>query len=56
MTGSKRYLYKKERNGLLKAPKMAGKDNWDISYNGKKFLECKENIHYFLNNYMPLAL
>ena len=24
-----------------------------LSYNGKKFLECRENYPYFLNNYMP---
>ena len=29
------------------------KDNWILSYNGKKFLECRENYPYFLNNYMP---
>jgi hypothetical protein len=33
-----------------------GKDNWTLSYNGKKFLTCKENYPYFLNNYMPFKL
>ena len=33
-----------------------GKDNWVLSYNGKKFLECKENYPYFLNNYMPFKI
>ena len=33
-----------------------GKDEWVLSYNGKKFLECKENYPYFLNNYMPFKL
>ena len=32
------------------------KDNWVLSYNGKKFLECKEESIYFLNNYMPFKI
>ena len=33
-----------------------GKNDWVLSYNGKKFLECKENQPYFLNNYMPFKI
>jgi hypothetical protein len=33
-----------------------GKNNWLLSYNNKKFLECKDNNIYFLNNYMPYKL
>ena len=32
------------------------KDNWVLSYNSKKFLECKDSNIYFLNNYMPFKL
>ena len=31
------------------------KETWVLSYNGKKFLECTDSIH-FLNNYMPFKL
>ena len=33
-----------------------GKKYWVLCYNGKKFLECKENQPYFLNNYMPFKI
>lgn len=32
------------------------KDNWELSYNGKVFLECRENYAWFKHNYMPFKL
>lgn len=51
MTGS-RDIYTRKR-WAIEGVENGGKDNWILSYNGKKFLECKENYPFFLNNYMP---
>ena len=51
MTGS-RDIYTRKR-WTIECGENGNKDNWTLSYNGKKFLECKENYPIFLNNYMP---
>ena len=51
MSGS-RDIYTRKR-WTIECGENGGKDNWILSYNGKKFLECKENYPFFLNNYMP---
>jgi hypothetical protein len=51
MTGS-RDIYTRKK-WTIEGGENGGKDNWILRYNGKKFLECKENYPFFLNNYMP---
>jgi hypothetical protein len=55
MTGS-REIYTRKKWTIEGFVSEDDKKYWVLCYNGKKFLECKENQPYFLNNYMPFKI
>jgi hypothetical protein len=55
MTGS-REIYTRKKWTIEGFESEDNKKYWVLCYNGKKFLECKENKPYFLNNYMPFKI